>query len=440
MNDIDLPFGIIIFILLSVIGSFALSITRNHRHKMRFQLRLFLWAFAVRFAASIIIYQFGLVQVLKDEDASGWALGAVLQRTWVQQGIGLLGLPSVLAGAFEGHHRGYYYMVGALFYIIDTPARMPAAVLNCFFGALTVIFAYRIASSLFSSWVAIRVGWLTCLFPSMLIWSAQTLKEPVVILLETLALYGCVRLRLSGFSLRHVLLCAAAIILMIPFRFYATYVAGAAVMLTLVLPHMSRRGLTIGSAIAVALLVISLLSLSGILVQNEAEFERFDLQRVQKFRRDIAAGTGSGIESGYDLNTPQGLVLGTVLGGAHLLLAPFPWQLGVGSVRMLLTTPELVVWWWLFFVAVLPGLWYAIRHRFGDVQPLLFFIFGLGLLYSLMFGNVGLAYRNRVQLLPWLLVFATIGLEQRALRRLAARRARMAKETVNGSRLVEVRS
>jgi len=40
-----------------------------------------------------------------------------------------------------------------------------------------------------------------------------------------------------------------------------------------------------------------------------------------------------------------------------------------------------------------------------------------------MFGNVGLAYRQRAQLVPWLLIFAMVGLEQRALRRLAARRA-----------------
>ena len=71
---------------------------------------------------------------------------------------------------------------------------MVAAVLNCFFGALTVVFAYRIARTLFSEWVAIRVGWWTCLLPSLIVWSGQTVKEPAVIFLETLALYGCVNL------------------------------------------------------------------------------------------------------------------------------------------------------------------------------------------------------------------------------------------------------
>jgi hypothetical protein len=48
---------------------------------------------------------------------------------------------------------------------------------------------------------------------------------------------------------------------------------------------------------------------------------------------------------------------------------------------------------------------------------MLLHILGFGFLYSVMFGNVGLAFRQRAQLLPWLLVFAAVGLEQRALRR-----------------------
>jgi hypothetical protein len=95
------------------------------------------------------------------------------------------------------------------------------------------------------------------------------------------------------------------------------------------------------------------------------------------------------------------------------------------SLRLVGTTPELIVWWWLFFIGVVPGLWYALRHRFNDIQPMLYFVLGMGLLYSLMFGNVGLAYRHRAQLLPLLLVFAAVGLEQRKIRKAAARRVSM---------------
>ncbi len=49
-----------------------------------------------------------------------------------------------------------------------------------------------------------------------------------------------------------------------------------------------------------------------------------------------------------DLNSPVQLGLALMYGGAHLLLAPFPWQLGGASLRMILTLPELLFWWYLF--------------------------------------------------------------------------------------------
>jgi len=417
-QDPDLLTAAVLFILFGLAGVGLLAVTWNHRKTIQFQIKIFLCAFSLRFLTSIVIYQFGLVDILKDEDGSGWVVGASLYKEWARRGVGIFDLPARLAEAFSGHHRGYGYMVGALFYMTDAPHRLPAAVLNCFIGGLTVVVVYRIAASLFSEWVAARVAWWTCLLPSMLIWSAQTLKEPIVIFLETIVLYGCVRLKVRGFSVRHIAACGLAIILVLPFRFYAAYVAGAAVALALVIPQFGKRKLSVGSAVGVAACILPIVMMSGVLVSSEAQFERFNLQRIEKFRQDVAVGAGSGVTASYDLNSPIGLAAATVVGGSYLMLAPFPWQVGGGSMRMILTTPELIVWWWVFLVGVLPGIWHAIRNRFNEIQPLLFFLLGLGVLYSLMFGNVGLAYRQRAQLLPWLLIFAMVGLERRRLSRL----------------------
>ncbi len=411
--DNDLGFGLVLFVLFGVLGALLLTLTRQHRLTLPEQLKLFVIALSVRFTAAVAVYEFDLVRVLGDEDAAGWLTGVKLAQQWALQRVTLFDLPGVLLESFNGNHRGYGYLVGALFYLTDAAARMPAAALNCFFGALTVVFTYRIARTLFSPWVAVRVGWLACFFPSMIIWSAQTLKEPVVILLETVALYGCVQLKLAGFSLRYVLLCSCAIVLLLPFRFYAAYIAAAAAVVALVLPRLSQARSTLVAGAAVVGLVGALVVSSGLFARNEAYFEKFDLQMVQNFRRDVAKGYGSGVESGYDIRTPGGLILGTAVGAAHLALAPFPWQLGGASLRALLTLPELLVWWYLFFAGLLPGLWYVVRQRFSDVQPMLFFVAGLGLLYSMMFGNVGLIFRQRAQLLPWLLILAVVGLEQR---------------------------
>ena len=413
--------GTLLFIGLAIFGCMAMSFTWNHRGTLRFQIALFLAAFGTRFAFSIWVYQFGLVKVLHDEDSSGWVMGVPLQQQWVQQRLTLLDLPYTLLGAFHGEHYGYKYLLGALFYVVNSPTRMVAAVLNCFFGALTVVFAYRIARTLFSEWVAIRVGWWTCLLPSLIVWSGQTVKEPAVIFLETLALYGCVNLKRSGFSVRHVALCAAAAVLVIPFRFYVAYITAGTIISSLLLPQLTQRRMSIGSALIIVILLAPLLLLSGVLIRHESQFDRFDAKFISTYRHGLTVGAGSGVKTDYDIRTNQGLAMATLTGGTYLLLAPFPWELG-GSLRKMLTTPELFIWWWLVVVGLIPGLWYTVRKRFSDVQPLLFFVVGLGLLYSVTFGNVGLAYRQRAQLLPWLVIIAMVGLEQRELRKNARRR------------------
>ncbi|MGH9844988.1 MAG: hypothetical protein ACREEM_40245 [Blastocatellia bacterium] len=424
-TNTELPFGIVMILLFAGIGCYLIRFTQNHRQTLQWQTRLFLIAIGVRFLFSIITYEFGLVKVLGDEDGSGWQMGIFYSNQWTRKGLSILDLPVALSDAFFEHHRGYGYLTGALFFVTGFPGRMPAAAINCFSGAVTAIVAYRVARSLFSNWSAVRVGWAVCFFPSMIIWSCQTVKEPVVIMLEMVALYACVQLKLTGFSIRYAVLCASAIFLLLPFRFYAAYLAAGAAMIALVIPQIGKRvKFSVHSGLLVVALVVPLALSSGILARSQADIEAFDIERMQKFRGDIANGSGSGVQDNFDIRTRGGLIVGTAVGAAHLLLAPFPWQLGGASMRMLGTLPEVVVWWWLVAAGLIPGLWYAIKNRFGEMQPYLFFMLGLGLLYSMMFGNVGLIVRQRAQLLPMLLVFAMVGLEQREIKKLLKRRPR----------------
>lgn len=416
-QDNDWPFALVLLVVFAGLGVGLLLLTRRHRESLPLQIKLFITALCVRFVAALTIYEFGLVKVLGDEDSSGWTAGIVQMQQWVQRHVGWLDLPEALAQAFYQQQQGYRYLLAALFYVTDAPARLPAATLNCFFGALTVVITFRIAESLFSPWVAVRTGWATCLFPSLVIWSAQTVKEPIVIMLEVVALYACVQLKKEGFSLRYIGICGLAILFLLPFRFYAAYLAAAAALFGLLIPQIGKRNSSVLAGAGIALLVIPLAISSGILARSEALFERFDLKYVSEYQRGVAVGQKSGVTLGYDLQTPSGFALGILVGGAHLLLAPFPWQLGGASLRMVLVLPELLVWWWLFFFGVLPGTWLAVRRRFGELQALFIFSGGLGLLYSLLFGNIGLAVRQRAQLLPLLLIFALVGLERRYLQR-----------------------
>jgi hypothetical protein len=423
VEELGLVPGIAIFLVLGLSGCALLGMTRAHRATLSFQTGLFVASYGLRFMMSLIIYVFGFVQVIKDEDGSGWLTGAGYHQSWVDQGVGLADIPELMTNAFLSSNKGYYYFLAVLYYIME-PCRISVAAINDFCGALAIIFAYRTAASLFSDCVARRVGIWLCIFPSMVIWSAQTVKEPIVILLETMAVYGCVRLRQSRFPVPHLLLTLICIILLVPFRFYAAYLAITALVAASLLPASGRGRLNIGPKLGV-LLIGGFFVTTGLLAHHESQYAHWDLDNFQQVRSYTARTTGSGFESSLDVRTPSGFGLMLVVGAAHLILAPFPWQLFGGGVRMMLVAPETCYWWWLVFAAVIPGLRYSLRHHFNDILPLLVMLIGFGLVYSLTFSNVGLIYRQRAQFLPWLLIFAAVNLEhrrQRRLERLAQRR------------------
>src|SRR5271157_1147340 len=413
MDATDVFSGTTAFLLLALLGCLLLLVTRNHRSGLRGQCILFLCAFAIRFLLSVSLYGTALhTVVVGDGDDNGWAGGQAIIAGWEYQGLGLLDLPAALLDAFKGNHRGYFYVLAVYFTFLRIPSQLSAAALSCCAGAMTAVFAYRLARSIASDWVAWRVGWWTCLFPVMIIWSAQTIKEPFVILLEVLALYACIQLRITKFALRHILLCGVCMVILATMRFYAAYLVGLVILISLALPHLGRRSFSVGAAIGVVAIAIPLLYSVGALDKDTEAAGEWDLQRADQFRQGMARTADSGVETDFDTQTTRGLGLMTVFGGVHLLLAPFPWQLGAGSVRMALTAPEMAVWWYMFFALVLPGLKHAIRRRFGDVMPLLLFLLLLSGVYSLTFGNVGTAYRQRAQLMPYLLIFAAMRLEQ----------------------------
>ena len=76
------------------------------------------------------------------------------------------------------------------------------------------------------------------------------------------------------------------------------------------------------------------------------------------------------------------------------MLAPFPWELGGASTRMLMTLTELVIWWYLFFLGVVPGVIYCLRRRLKQTASLMLFVLSFGLVYSLI-GATALLYARR---------------------------------------------
>jgi hypothetical protein len=411
--------GSVFVVLLAVSGCVVLRATGGGPRSDRRPYVLFLVALSLRWALSLAIYRGGLDRVIGAGDDVSWQEGAALHEAWLEQGKGLLDLPAACAGGYRRHHQGYAYLLAVLFHFVR-PAQLTAAALGGWFGAMATVLVYRTARRFASDRAAAIAGWLACLFPSLVLWSALTIKEPVVLFLSTLALHGAVAVRAGGFRRSHVASMALAVVLLVPFRFYAAYAVALAVFLGLILPRRDpcpgASGAGAGARWA-AVLFAGLLLASGALAprggRTQAKFEDPSLGNLQFFRAVNGQRGTSAAPSTANLSTVPGFVEALTVGALHLLLAPLPWQTGGGGLRVFLAFPEMVLWWGLLLGAVLPGLRRATRDHLDALLPVLLYVVALGGVYCLLFSNIGLIFRQPSQLLPWLLALGAIGLDER---------------------------
>jgi hypothetical protein len=73
--------------------------------------------------------------------------------------------------------------------------------------------------------------------------------------------------------------------------------------------------------------------------------------------------------------------------------------------------------WYGLIPAFVVGMAHSVRRQLGDVLPILVFAVTLTLAYALMQGNIGTAYRQRMQVTMFFFLFMAVGLDERAKRK-----------------------
>src|SRR6266849_3347858 len=254
--------------------------------------------------------------------------------------------------------------------------------------------------------VARTCALLSAFFPSMVLWSAQGLKDGPIVFLLTVSMLATLKLgeRLSG---KYIVALSLALCSLITLRFYVFYIVVVAVTAAFVLGRRPLSAKSFARQFIVMITIGVVLAYFGVSRYASAQFETFgSLRNLQVMRQDAARSAQSGFGEDVDVSTPAGALGAIPLGFSYLLFAPFPWQFG--SLRALITLPEMIVWWCCIPLLVM-GLWFTIKHRVRQVAPILIFTVLLTLTYSVLQGNVGTAYRQRAQLLVFYFVFVAIG-------------------------------
>lgn len=418
LEDLNTTSGMVVAFILFIFGLFVVRLT-HHRQTLHEQFQLFVVAYIARIAMILLIYNGGLISIVTDMDSSGWRAALVRYQEWSIEGYGFFSVPFAiyenlpdLSKTGTNSHVLHHLLYASIFTITGMPGRITAAALNALISSLVPVFGYRMSIQIFGDAKAARyLGWVLALMPSLLVFSALTAKEPFVVFLEVLGLYCCVQIAQQRYRVRYLLAFAISTFLMLYLRFYIFNVLIGSFIAAIVVPVFVRRRLrkaAIVGTLALAPVVLYVGYNSAIAERNEnTARSRGSLTALKDYGSTM--GGNSYVENPFDITKPSEFLPGLLFGLVHLMYAPFPWNLFRGSNLMLLTTPEVLWWYYSGSIRFFRGLRYGLRANFADAAIPILFCLPLLYYYSLMFSNIGLAYRYRAQIYPELILFIGMG-------------------------------
>ena len=370
-------------------------------------IKIFIAAYVLRVLFTLLAYALGIVELLGGADDTGWKQSWWIAQYWhgyenappnVADIPGVrppLTFWEVINGQY-GHNRGWHWIMANFFYLLEIRSQISVSFFNCFFNSLTACVIYRAARDFYSEKAALLAAGACVIFPGFLAWSALTVKEPWIICLEIAAFFFTVRaVRDRNFWLGA--LAIAALLLTYSMRFYAGYIIVLAMVFAVVAFRSAQPRVAATRFALVILFLVGAGFALEIIKFDVAGFVQQNLDMFTQFRDNVSGktqqggsvdyGTNTGVMFDYDPTTPGGMLMIIATGATYLLFSPFPWAL---SGKQLLTLPDVAIWWFLVFVYIVPGIRSMWRQQPALAVTLLTYLLPLILLYSLIFGNIGL--------------------------------------------------
>lgn len=373
-----------------------------------FQVNIFFWAFSVRLMLGIVFYGWDLTELFGDEDASGYLLGWTYAENWYKNGIDgfITDLTTVF---FDKQNVGQGIIWGIPMFIAGGPSRMIVSVINSFAGSLLVVVIFRIARRVFGSNTAKIAGILVTFWASIILLSAGTSKEMLVIVFEWTLLYLLIR-NPRGLSASDGLLVIPAFFALFITRFYALYMVAAAFvfrMLTARGKHLARNA--VFGAIVIGSVMV-LLNAGGAITRDFDRFERQN-QRIDAWREMVARTTGTGVEvySEYESRS-----VAVPVATIYFFLAPFPWEIFSGTARNGFGAIENLVIVIILIIGF-PAVRIFFRDKFFEMAPIFVFCALYAGIHIWGLANVGLAWRHKQTIMPLFFMLVAVSITQRSV-------------------------
>lgn len=370
----------------------------------QFQVNIFFVAFSLRIMVGLIIYGWDLTSVFGDEDSSGYISGWVVAQNWYRNGLDgvFTDLVRVLA---KDQNVGQSVIWGTFMFIAGGPSRMIVSVINSFAGSLLVLVIYRLAKMLFDFQTAKVAAVLVTFWLSIILLSAGTSKEMMVICAEWAVLYLAIR-NPRGLSQKEGILAVPLMLILYTLRFYAFYMCAAALFFRAIT---ANRKNFLRNAILGFILVASMLGFLNASGAINKDIERVDRQsqNIDTWRVVVSSTTNTGLDIYSEYNNS---VAAVPIATVYFFFAPFPWEIfNGGSLRTSFAVVENILVIFLFVIGF-TSIRAFLKERVYQLLPILVFC----VLYSGMhiwgLSNVGLAWRHKQTVMPLIFLLAALSI------------------------------
>ena len=390
------------FLLIPLLFGIALVWVHLSTHAIEryWILKICLMALGIRIAISFSLeFLWSSFEGVSDGAAYG-PHAAALAQTWHRSGWATYAeVVAVPVGA-----PGYVYFSASIFWLLGYNS-LYIKLINGLLAAITVIYTYKLGKHFFDERVGRLSALIAAFMPSIMLWTSQNLKDSMVVFFSMWALW----LAAQGLGRGLVNLAKLGAVIAALATVRRETAIGLAIIIALTFIFQTRAAGIIrvfASVVGITILGFTLAySGYGFLGRDFVE-SRLSIESINATRQATAYG-GSAVDTRAG-NGIQGLVRFLPQATANFLLRPWPWE-ATNSVTQLMTIPESVFIWYPLFGLSLVGLLFCWRTRPLQTSLLWVYILAATVAAAPQYGNLGTAYRHRVQLWPCFFIFAAVG-------------------------------
>lgn len=375
--------------------------------------RLYWTTFAIRFGFGLsawICTQFFHLSIM--EDAATYSTRAAeIAQAWLSGGTN-----EWLTGAIaEGRQAWLMVVVLAIFYLFCGGAEIIPFALGCYclLTSITPVLAYRASRLLgMPHRSAMVTGALVAYTPAFAIWSSALYKEGLVLIAMYWVIINCMRLQ-SDFRLQSVVMLGVAFLALFGLRFYMGGIMMGSLAIGLTMGRNDARAEKSMPPIFRQLFLLGFMVIIFVALGVSSSAEKLvsgDLndmfEKIDNSRKDLARSP-SGYLRETDVSTPWKALRFMPEGIIYFMAVPLPWH--ISTFRQNIAIPETFFWLVVVYPFAIRGVMRGLKKNMQGTLFLLLSAVLVTCFYSIYIGNIGTAYRMRIQVWAILAIFAGWG-------------------------------